>query len=265
MKEIGTMPANLNSHDVFVSIDEIIILADLDYTVTWMNPTAAKIMDVIAPLYGIPNAEAMIGRSMDFFHTHPETSRRIMDTLDSTFRVTINIKDLYIGDTVITPVFDEQGHKQAYLLMLLDVTAQVKEEEKKDQLIEQLSVPVLNIWDHIYAVPIIGEVSFERMEYLTHSILDVCSQNNADYFLIDVSGISKLSEAGLDGIHKITEMLKLIGTACYVVGIGPKLAQDLAQSDFKGETFQSIKAAIKYIYRTSTIQSIMKDNGKTSL
>lgn len=242
---IGELPCELEALDVFISIDETILLADLEYNVSWMNPKAVSTMNVIAPLYDLPDAQSMIGQNMDFFHEDVMVNRDIMDKLTTTYRVKINIKETYIAETVITPLYNKDKEKCAYLLMLLDITAREKEDERKDMLIEQLSVPILNVWDNIYATTLIGEINFNRSEHLIQMILEVAVKNKAEHFLIDVSGETMLTTEGIETIYKVTEALKLIGTDCYIVGITPEIAMALAQIQFQGATFQSVKAALK--------------------
>ncbi|MFY4776551.1 STAS domain-containing protein [Metabacillus sp. RGM 3146] len=247
MQTLGSIPGLIDAYEVFTSIDETVLLADLSYNVIWMNPKAITTMNIVAPLYGFKDASSLIGQNMDFFHDYPDKSRRIMKDLSSTHRTKINIKNRFIAETVITPIVDRNGVKKAYLLMLLDITEQHNEQQQKDQLIKELSVPILNIWDSIYAIPIIGELDMERSEYLLKTVLEVSAKNQAEYFLLDVSGVPDLTEDSVETIYKISRSLRLIGTQCYIVGISPRLAKSLAMMDFKGRTFTSVKAAVQYV------------------
>lgn len=243
----GKMPFDLDAETIFTSLDETIIVADLNYCVCWMNPKAMQTMDEISPLYGIPDAQAMFGKSMDFFHENVQKGREVMKHLATTHRVKIDIKNTYIAETVITPLYDRQGRKCGYLLMLLDITDQAKADRKKDELIEQLSFPILNIWDNIYAIPFMGDLNGFRSSLFIETAMHIAVDKQADYFLFDMSGVSSVTKEGIETVYQTIKGLLLLGTDCYIVGISPDMAMALSSFDFEGKTYKSVKAALHAI------------------
>ncbi|SFC94760.1 hypothetical protein SAMN05443252_10987 [Bacillus sp. OV322] len=46
--------------------------------------------------------------------------------------------------------------------MLMDVTTKADEEKKKEQLIRDLSVPILTIWEKTIVLPLVGDLDLDR-------------------------------------------------------------------------------------------------------
>lgn len=244
---IGYVPADIEFTDILEHIDETIIIADLSHTITWMNDAAVKILGPLYPLFGIAENEGLIGKHMDFFHSHPAHQKQIMHELNHTHRTVITIKNTYVAETVIAPIYNKQQVKQGYILMLLDVTEKAQQEKEKEQIIALLSTPILKIWDSVLAIPIIGNLTNERADRLLETILKKCVEERAEYFLLDLSSLSKIDESSGYHINKIGQSLRLIGTECFVVGVSPSLASSISQSNVHWKTFSHVQQAIQEI------------------
>lgn len=247
MDAIGHLPTRLNGQFVLEGIQETIMVADLDYRIQWLNSTAVEQLGPLFKLYGIEHVEDVIGMSMDVFHAAPAYQQHIMEGLETTHRARINIKDQYVAETVIHPIYDENGKKSAYLLMLLDVTTQANAEKEREKIIEELSTPILKIWDNILAVPIVGKMDETRGTKLAEKVLEECVKERARYFLIDLSSLKEMNDHTVYHINNIHEALRLIGTRCLIVGISAEMALSLVNYDYHWTTFASVRQSIAYI------------------
>ncbi|MEW4282628.1 STAS domain-containing protein [Priestia koreensis] len=249
MESIGTFPKHLSSYTILEGIQETIIIADIHYRIQWMNSKAVEILGPLMKLYGINDIHDVLGQSMDLFHSAPEHQQHMMQELHSTHRARITIKQRYVAETVIHPVYNENGDKQAYLLMLLDVTNQAKQAERNQAIIDELSTPLLKIWHDILALPIVGSLDDVRGKKLAERVLEACVKEGARYFLIDLSSLKELDDHSGYHIHIMAEALRLIGTRCLIVGISPELVQSLVQYDYRWTTFSTVQQCIAYIMK----------------
>lgn len=247
MDAIGRLPIHLNGQFVLEGIQETIMVADLEYRIQWLNSTAVVQLGPLFKLYGVENVKDAIGMSMDTFHAAPSYQQHIMEDLETTHRARISIKDQYVAETIIHPIYDENGDKQAYLLMLLDVTTQAKAEREREKIIEELSTPILKIWDHILSVPIVGKMDDSRGTKLAEKVLEECVKERARYFLIDLSSLKEMNDHIAHHINNIYEALRLIGTRCLIVGISAEMALSLVNFDYNWTTFASVRQSIAYI------------------
>lgn len=247
MPAIGKIPENiflLNALDV---IGETIIIADSSQTIRWMNSEAYRLMGEIAPLYGMPDCEAMIGMNMDDFHERPHHQKQVMQKLTGVHRTRITIRDQVMTDIVITPIVGSNNESEGYIVMLMDVTMQAEEQKRSAQLIKELSIPILNIWDKTIALPLIGNFDRSRTDHLIATVLMECSEKKIEYVLIDLSGIKEFESQVRYQIQMMTDTLNLIGAACILVGISPKLAMSIVQLDNKTPIFSTAHEGLKYI------------------
>lgn len=243
-----SIPINITSTDALNSIGENIIIADKDYNVTWMNATAVKSMTVIAPLFGLEGAEQIIGMNMDEFHRMPQYQRRIMSELKETHRARINIRNKFAADIVISPITSlaQSGEVEGYMVMLMDVTTKAEEEKKRETMIEELSVPILHIWDKTIALPLKGELDHERGEKVISTVLEECVSGGVEFVMISLSGINRFDDSIRQNLQNLYDCLKLIGVECIIVGITPELA--IRIGEFKDiVTFSHSNVGLKYI------------------
>ncbi|SDJ69330.1 STAS domain-containing protein [Sediminibacillus albus] len=247
MKSLGEVPANISSCEVLQVIGENIILADKDYNVVWLNPAAVNLLSGLVDDYGLENVEQFVGLNMSFFHSRPAYQQAIMERLENSHRSRIIIKDKIVTDIVINPIKNEQNAILGYVVLLLDVTTKAQEEERKEKLINELSVPLLHIWDNAIAVPLAGPMNVERFDYILASLLDKCKANEALYAAIDLSGVTEWHEEIANQIDRMINGLSLMGTSCIIVGIKPELAKRLGSYAYEVPIFSTMKAAIKFI------------------
>ncbi|WP_100406962.1 STAS domain-containing protein [Bacillus solitudinis] len=242
------IPINISGTDALNSIGENIIISDRDYNITWMNSKATKSLSAIAPLYGLKNADDLIGLKMDFFHKKPNYQRRVMAELEDGHRARINIQGKFDADIVVTPIKGNENPEQieGYMVMLMDVTTQAEEEKKKEKLIQDLSVPILKIWDKTIALTLVGELDLQRGETVIATVLEECVTKGIEYVVISLIGINSFDDSVRQNLQKLYDSLKLIGVECIIVGIKPKLAMNIRELS-NILTFSDANAALKYI------------------
>jgi len=249
MKAIGQLPENIPLLNVMDSIGENIIIADQNYNVTWMNSSAAGLLTNIAPLFGFNHVEELIGVNMGMFHRAPEYQQEIMERLENTHRARINIKEVFVADIVVTPIRCDANHIQGYIVMLMDVTTKAEEDKKKEALINELSIPIMTIWDQTIALPIKGKFDKERADRVLIAVLEECASKNIRYALIDLSKLVEFEIETKEELQKLYDCLRLIGTTCILVGLTPDLAKAMSEDDLSSEmlTFHSAYAGLQYI------------------
>ncbi|MCP8615419.1 STAS domain-containing protein [Salirhabdus salicampi] len=246
MKSLGKFPEFMSEVTVLNAINENIILADKAYNVIWLNEAAVQLMEHVVPLFNIDHVEDLIGVNMGHFHRKPAYQKSIMDNLTTTHSSRINIKDTYIADIIINPVKVE-GEIKGYVVLLMDITTKAQEDERKEQLISELSVPILHIWENALAVPLIGPLDEKRLDKVIYKILNECKSRKADYVAIDLNGVTEWTEEIRYQLERMVQALKVMGADPLIVGIKPQLAKHLHGFSDQEQFFTSTKAATEYI------------------
>ncbi|MET0787590.1 MAG: STAS domain-containing protein [Paenisporosarcina sp.] len=247
MQDVGKIPNDISVLTALNSIGENILIADKQFYIRWMNWNASDLLSLIAPLYQLESSEDFIGKSMDYFHQRPKHQQSIMQSIKSTHRTRITIRDRFVTDIVVTPIVNCDEEIAGYIVMLMDVTTKAEEEKNNEKLIKSLSIPILHVWENTIALPLIGEFDVERSDLLISTVLIECSSNRIENVLIDLSGVLNFDQNMQFHIQKLNDCLKLIGTRCILVGIKPKLAISMGTLEREVQIFKSTHAGLEMI------------------
>jgi len=124
---------------------------------------------------------------------------------------------------VVTALLDKLG------LFTAEVFMKTREEVIKRQQLEmiELSIPVVQIWDGILTLPLIGTLDRARaqvvMESLLQSIVDTASQ----IAIIDITGVPAVDTLVAQHLLKTVGAARLMGAQCVISGIRPQIAQTM--------------------------------------
>jgi anti-anti-sigma regulatory factor/PAS domain-containing protein len=124
----------------------------------------------------------------------------------------------------------------------LDIIAQ------QNTRIHALSAPILDVWEGVLAVPIIGEFNSARASDLTASLLDAVVVRRARAVILDVTGISALDQESAGHLGRLITAVRLLGAEGAVTGIRPQLAQtltELGQDAIHLRTFRSLSDGLR--------------------
>jgi rsbT co-antagonist protein RsbR len=146
-------------------------------------------------------------------------------------------------------------------LLMMDIKHQVEKtfallERQKDTL-QDLSSPVIQVWDDILTLPVIGIVDSRRAVEMMDKLLREVVETNAKYVIIDITGVEVVDTKTADHFIKIVRAVKLLGSKCFIVGINPSIAQTLTQigvdlGDIK--TLRTLQDGLKESFRDMGIR-----------
>ena len=120
--------------------------------------------------------------------------------------------------------------------------------ERQDAKIEALSVPLIPVRDDMMAMPLIGELDPRRMEKVREILVEGLHTTSAKAVLLDLTGVSRLSEPGAAAMIRAAKAARLLGVQVVLTGMQPGVASDLAQLDLhlEGiETARSLESGIE--------------------
>jgi rsbT co-antagonist protein RsbR len=118
--------------------------------------------------------------------------------------------------------------------------------------IRALSAPIIQVWDRVIALPVVGTLDEERAEEITGRLLDAVAANASRYAILDLTGVETVDEGTAQHLVKIIRAIQLLGTKSIVTGIRPAMAQTLIAlgAGFGGaRTVSNLREAIKISMR----------------
>jgi rsbT co-antagonist protein RsbR len=102
-----------------------------------------------------------------------------------------------------------------------------QEIEAQRATIEALSTPVIEVWDGIVTLPLLGHFNAERADAVTEQLLEAVVRTRARYVILDLTGIAVIDATTGDQILKLVAGVGLLGSTGILVGIQPEIARTL--------------------------------------
>jgi anti-anti-sigma factor len=116
---------------------------------------------------------------------------------------------------------EEVREKNQQLAVQLDTI------EQQRRAIQELSTPILQLWEGILVLPVIGFVDSVRSQQMMERILEEIVERQARHVIIDVTGVAVMDTQTADYFTKIFNSVRLLGAHCLLTGIRPAVAQTL--------------------------------------
>ena len=114
------------------------------------------------------------------------------------------------------------------LAAVADITERVEREkllERQRNEILELSTPVMLVWDKVLALPIIGTLDTLRAARLTESLLQKIAVHEAEFVILDISGVPTIDSAVAQNLLKTVQGARLMGADSIISGVRPETAQ----------------------------------------
>lgn len=95
--------------------------------------------------------------------------------------------------------------------------------------VDELSTPVLEVWDDILALPVVGVVDTQRSAQMVERLLAEVVQRRSRFVIVDLTGVDVIDTSTADRFLKLARAVELLGAECIVTGMQPAVAQTLIE------------------------------------
>ena len=99
--------------------------------------------------------------------------------------------------------------------------------EQQKETISSLSTPIIQVWDNVLTLPIIGIVDSKRAADMMDNLLSQIIETKTKYVIVDITGVEVVDTKTADYFIKMVKAVRLLGSRCYITGINPAIAQTL--------------------------------------
>jgi|GEM_PF-782599 len=110
-----------------------------------------------------------------------------------------------------------------------DLEVQLQTIERQRIAIRELSVPIIDVWDDVITLPLVGAIDSARASEMTEKLLHRISSRGADYVLIDLTGVDIVDTMTAAHLVRLTHAAKLLGARCVLTGVRPEVARTLVE------------------------------------
>jgi rsbT co-antagonist protein RsbR len=93
--------------------------------------------------------------------------------------------------------------------------------------IRELSTPIIEVWDGVLCLPVVGVLDTTRSSEMTESLLSAIVEKRAECAIIDITGIQVMDTGTADHFLRMARAVQLLGARCLLTGINPAIAQTI--------------------------------------
>ena len=98
---------------------------------------------------------------------------------------------------------------------------------RQQQEMLELSTPVVELWDGILALPLIGTLDSARTQVVMENLLEKIVQTGASIAIVDITGVPTVDTLVAQHLLKTVAAARLMGADCIISGIRPQIAQTI--------------------------------------
>jgi len=93
--------------------------------------------------------------------------------------------------------------------------------------IEELQTPVIQVWDGILALPVIGSVDTARAQTMTEALLERIVETASEIVILDITGVPVVDTAVAKHLLETVSAARLLGAEVLIVGLTSRMAMTL--------------------------------------
>ncbi|WAS91233.1 STAS domain-containing protein [Nannocystis punicea] len=99
--------------------------------------------------------------------------------------------------------------------------------EKQQEVIRELSTPIIEVWDGIITLPILGLVDSVRTAEIMDNLLQAVSRLRVRYAILDLTGVEVVDTGTASHLISMIRAIGLLGAEGVLTGIHPMIAQTM--------------------------------------
>ena len=135
------------------------------------------------------------------------------------------------ANVVITALRDKNGKLHGFGKVTRDLTARRQAEERikkqAQEIFEMAVVPVVQVWEGILLVPLIGTLDSPRTQQLMERLLHRVAETSSPVALLDITGVPTIDTQTAQHLVETISAVRLLGAEIVLTGVRPSIAQTL--------------------------------------
>jgi rsbT co-antagonist protein RsbR len=143
---------------------------------------------------------------------------------------------------------EERERAAAELREKLDVI------ERQDRALREMAVPIIQVWDGVLTLPILGMLDTSRAGLITDRLLSEIVERRARYAILDLTAVEAVDTHTADHLLRIVQAISLLGARAVITGIRASVSQtlvslgvDLAQLRTLRDLQEGLRACMRWM------------------
>lgn len=126
--------------------------------------------------------------------------------------------------------------------------------EQQRAAIRDLSTPIIEVWQGVLCLPVVGLIDTVRSVDMTTALLRAVVEKDARYAIVDITGIDVMDTRTADHFVQMAKAVRLIGARYALAGVSPEIAQTVVRMGVDLHelmTYRNLREALQaWIHRT---------------
>lgn len=121
----------------------------------------------------------------------------------------------------------------------------------------ETSTPVVQVWDSILAMPLIGTLDSSRALIVMENLLQEIVDTGSSIAILDISGVPMVDSLVAQHLIKTVNATRLMGAECIISGIRPEIAQTIVHLGIDLSnviTKATLASALKHAFRVLRLE-----------
>lgn len=125
--------------------------------------------------------------------------------------------------------------------------------EQQRAAIRDLSTPIIEVWNGVLCLPVVGIIDTVRSVDMTKALLRAVVEKDARYAIVDITGIDVMDTRTADHFVQMAKAVRLIGARYALAGVSPEIAETVVRMGVDLHelmTYRNLREALQAWIRT---------------
>jgi rsbT co-antagonist protein RsbR len=110
-----------------------------------------------------------------------------------------------------------------------ELEARLEVIERQQEVIRNLETPIIEVWDRVVTLPMVGIVDSRRAARVMDDLLAAVVRTQALFAILDLTGVDTVDTATASHLFGLIRAIRLLGAEGIITGIRPTVAQTMVQ------------------------------------
>ncbi len=148
-----------------------------------------------------------------------------------------------------------QGENDGFIVTVTNITEQKRAEEQlqreqrqenliavQQQLIQELSTPIIPVMEGIIVMPLIGVIDKQRARDLMRTLLTGIAEYEARVVIVDITGVSVIDSEVANYLNRMIQAAQLKGTRTIITGVSDAVAETVVDLGIDWSALETLRS-----------------------
>jgi PAS domain S-box-containing protein len=169
------------------------------------------------------------------------------------------------ANVILTALRDSEGRLRGFGKVTRDLSERKRAEEQMQkqaqEILEMATVPVVQVWEGMLLVPLIGSLDSQRTEQLMERLLQRITDTGSQIACVDITGVPTIDTQTAQHLIETISAVRLLGAEVILTGVRPVIAQTLVHLGVNLSnvlTCSSLKAGLRLAFQKLDVRLDVK-------